>query len=225
MRSPVGAAPASAPPAVALTRVLVGAAVIAILLLTYGLARAGGEASPIDFFGYFTNLTSLLAAIILILTGTAGLARRPAPPWLTLCRAVATSCLIIVAVVYNVLVPGTGSAPPWVSVVLHGAFPAIALLDWLFVGDRPRLPWSRLWVVLPYPLLWLAVTLVRGATDGWVPYGFLLPERGATSLALHVSGLLAALLVAGSAVWGASRLPGLSAERAHPADAAPAPSP
>jgi hypothetical protein len=64
--------------------------------------------------------------------------------------------------------------------------------------------------VLPYPLVWLCVVLVRGTIDGWVPYGFLLPERGAASLALHAASLLLVLLIAGVAVWSCSRLPGAS---------------
>ncbi|WP_240739898.1 Pr6Pr family membrane protein [Leucobacter triazinivorans] len=100
------------------------------------------------------------------------------------------------------------AAPPWVSAVLHAALPGYVALDWLLVGDRPALPWSSLWVVLPYPLVWISVVLVRGATDGWVPYGFLLPAHGALSLGMHLAGLLLLLLVAGTAVWACSRLPG-----------------
>ena len=109
--------------------------------------------------------------------------------------------------------PGTGSAPPWVSLVLHVVFPLLVLLDWTLVGDRPALAWRRLWVVLPYPVAWLVVTLIRGRTDGWVPYGFLLPERGLGSLALHVVGLFAALLGAGAIVWAASRFRGVILRR------------
>nr|WP_314844312.1 hypothetical protein [uncultured Microbacterium sp.] len=60
------------------------------------------------------------------------------------------------------------------------------------------------------------VVLVRGATDGWVPYGFLLPERGFASLAATVAALLVALLAAAAAVWGLSRVPAPTS-RPHPA--------
>jgi len=117
--------------------------------------------------------------------------------------------LLVVAVIYNALVPGTGSAPPWVSVLLHIVFPLLVALDWLLIGDRPRLVWQRLWMLLPYPAVWVTVVLIRGATDGWVPYGFLLPERGVASLVLHIVGLLAAIVVAGLLVWTATRTRGL----------------
>lgn len=194
------------PRTVSVLRLAVGTSVTGILLYTYviGIPRQG--TSLVDYFGYFTNLTSLLTAGILIVTGLISLRGKAVPSPLTSARAVAVACMIIVGIVYNVLVPGTGSAPPWVSATLHTIFPILLVLDWIFVDDRSPLPWRRLWVVLPYPVVWLGVVLVRGATDGWVPYGFLLPERGAASLATHVAGLLLALLASGALVWALSRI-------------------
>lgn len=200
---------ATARGAVGVLRIGVGLAIIALLGFTYAGRIEVGDGNPFDFFGYFTNQTSLITSILLIAAGVIALLGRDAPPWLAALRGVATSCMIIVGVIYNTLVQGTGSAPPWVSAILHVVFPAYVVLDWLLVGDHPRLPWRRLWLVLPYPLLWMLVVLVRGATDGWVPYGFLLPEHGLTSLSLHVVGLLAALLAAAALVWSATRAPGL----------------
>lgn len=132
----------------------------------------------------------------------------PHPPGEAHPRAPRTAGLarIVVGVVYNLLVPGTGTAPAWVSAILHLVFPALVVADWVFAPDRLPLPWRRLWIVVPYPLLWLTVVLLRGATDGWVPYGFLLPENGALSVSAHIMGLLVALLAAGALVWAASRL-------------------
>lgn len=201
-----------------------GVARIALGLITLGILGytfvIGGELNglnPFNFFGFFTNLTSSLTSAVLVLTGMLSVTGRAVPEWLILCRAVATACMLIVAVVYNVLVPGTGSAPPWVSVTLHLVIPVLVALDWALIGDRPALPWSRLWLVVPYPAVWLVVVLWRGATDGWVPYGFLLPERGALSLGLHVVGLFGALVLAGALVWWASRMPGFGAERVREA--------
>jgi hypothetical protein len=196
---------------VAAARLGLGVAIIGVLAFTF---ISGPDRNPFDFFGYFTNLTSLATAGILMLVGVFGLRGRRGPKALLFARAVATACMLVVAVVYNVLVPGTGSAPPWVSATLHLVVPVLVLLDWVLIGDRRPLRWSRLWLVLPYPAVWITVVLVRGATDGWVPYGFLLPERGPLSLSLHVVGLLGMLLLAGALVWWASRLPGRGIRRA-----------
>ncbi|AMB58515.1 Pr6Pr family membrane protein [Microterricola viridarii] len=193
----------------------VGSGVLVLAVLTYAFSEriAAGDGNPFDFFGYFTNLTSLLTSVVLIATGARVLAGRRVPTWLSIARGVATASLIVVALIYNLVVPGTGSAPPWVSAVLHVVFPLAVVLDWIRVGDRPPLPWRTLWLVLPYPLIWLAVVLSRGATDGWVPYGFLLPERGLLAMTATVGGLLAALLVAGVLIWAFSRVPGFAPRR------------
>lgn len=193
---------------IAAARLVLGIAITRVLAFTFVTVGGRSGYNPFDFFGFFTNLTSLLTAVVFGWVGLNGLRGRPSPGWLVLVRAVATACMLVVAVVYNVLVPGTGSAPPWVSATLHAVVPALVLLDWILVGDRRPLRWSSLWLILPYPAVWITVVLIRGATDGWVPYGFLLPERGLASLILHIVGLLGAVVLAGALVWWASRYPG-----------------
>lgn len=197
---------ASVHPGVGALRVAVGVLAIVVLGYAYSLSIAAGDANPFDYFGYFTNQTTLLMSVLLMTAGGLSLARRHVPVGLGTLRGVAAAYLIVVAVIYNTLVPGTGSAPPWVSVMLHIVLPVIALLDWALVDDRRPLSWRRLWIVLPYPLVWLVVVLVRGATDGWVPYGFLMPENGVRSLVLHTVGLSCIVLMAGALVWAMSRL-------------------
>lgn len=209
---------AAAPPSrtVSVLRAVAGVGTLAILGHAYAVGIPRQGPSLFDYFGYFTNLTSLLAAVLLSVVGLLGLFGRTACSVLTTTRAVAVSCMVIVALVYNLIVPGTGSAPAWVSIALHSVFPLALVVDWVLVPDRTQQPWSRIWLVLPYPITWLVVVLVRGATDGWVPYGFLLPERGFASLAATVAALLVALLAAAAGVWGLSRVPAPTS-RPHPA--------
>ncbi|WP_243224939.1 Pr6Pr family membrane protein [Microbacterium sp. CIAB417] len=189
-----------------LARIIVGALTIGILLHAWALRVSAGDGNPFDYFGYFTNQTSLIASVVLIAAGVTNLRGLRPSDGLILLRAVTTTCLLVVGLIYNVLVPGTGSAPPWVSAALHVALPVLVLADWIFAPDRRPLAWRMLWITLPYSLVWLTVVLLRGATDGWVPYGFLLPERGAVSLWSHVAGLLGALLAAAAVVWALSRV-------------------
>lgn len=193
----------------ATVRVAAGTFVVAAIGYAYSLSIAEGFPNPLNFFGYFTNLTSSITALLLIITGVLTLRSSSLPAWLPSLRAITVTCMLIVGVIYNLLVPGTGNAPPWVSLTLHVLFPLFVAIDWVLGHGNTALPWRRLWIVLPYPLTWLAVVLVRGITDGWVPYGFLLPERGISSLLAHVAGLLIALLLAGAAVWSTSRLPAM----------------
>ncbi|MFD1200735.1 Pr6Pr family membrane protein [Leucobacter albus] len=200
---------------VSAARLLLGVLAIRILAYAYVLGVPAQGANPFNYFGFFTNLTNLLAGLTLVVCGVLGLQQHPPPGPLQFARGVAVSCMLVVAVIYNTLIPGTGSAPAWVSLVLHALLPAAVLLDWALVGDRQPLPWRSLWVVLPYPLTWLAVVLLRGVTDGWVPYGFLLPSHGFAYVLGHVLLLLVSLLIAAALVWLLSRLPGAPALTRH----------
>jgi hypothetical protein len=89
--------------------------------------------------------------------------------------------------------------------VLHIAFPIYAALDWLLVGDRPRLRWRHLWWVALDPLVWLIVVLIRGATDGWVPYPFLNPANGYLSVTVYCILIAVAVMGVGALVFWVSR--------------------
>ena len=91
----------------------VGALTIGILAYAYALRIAASDSNPFDYFGYFTNQTTLFTGVVLILAGVTNLRGRPLRGGLILLRATAATYLIVVGVIYNVLVPGTGSAPPW----------------------------------------------------------------------------------------------------------------
>ena len=66
----------------------------------------------------------------------------------------------------------------WVDVVLHKLFPVVVVLDWLVDPPMVRLTNRDALLWLVYPIVWVVVTLVRGAADGWYPYPFLDPAKG-----------------------------------------------
>lgn len=203
--APLAAVPVSA------ARLVLGACVLAVLGYTYVIGIPLDGANPFNYFGYFTNLTCLLTALLCIAIGAGGLSGRRVSPELGAIRGALVACMMVVGLIYNTLIPGTGSAPAWVSAILHIVFPVAVLLDWALVGDRSPLPWRSLWVVLPYPVIWLAVVLIRGVTDGWVPYGFLLPSHGPAWILGHIGALLATLGAAATIVWALSRVRGVPA--------------
>ncbi|UXN33448.1 Pr6Pr family membrane protein [Glutamicibacter sp. M10] len=69
---------------------------------------------------------------------------------------------------------------------MHIIGPLVVIADWLLARDRRFLSYAVVPLLLVYPLLWTGVVLVRGATDGWVPYPFLSPEQGYATVALYV---------------------------------------
>ncbi|ASD23009.1 hypothetical protein B7495_13630 [Cryobacterium sp. LW097] len=200
MRLPARSIAALRLSAAALTLIAVGA--------TFFSTASRATINPFNFFGFFTIQSNLLAAAALSATAVLVLLGRTAPAWLVLARAATTAYMIVVGLVYNTLLVGLpgGVELPWANTVLHVVFPVYCLLDWALVADRGPLPWRRLWVVLVYPVLWCAVVLVRGATDGWVPYPFLNPVTGYGSVLLYVLLIAVAVITAGAAVFGLSRL-------------------
>jgi hypothetical protein len=127
---------------------------------------------------------------------------------LVLARACVTTYIVIVGLVYNTLLVGLpgGVELEWANFVLHVAMPIYAAIDWVFFGDRRRVAWKRFGIVLIYPLVWVAVVLARGATDGWVPYPFLSPTLGYGVVSLYVVGIAAAIAGVGAGVWWLSRI-------------------
>ncbi|MFD1720392.1 Pr6Pr family membrane protein [Amnibacterium endophyticum] len=154
------------------------------LLLLAAVTWSAVTADPfvfVNFFGFFTIQSNLVGAAVL-LAGAVRTARgTPLTTAWSAVRWIATTDLVIVGVVYwTLLAPLETPAgiASWTNLVLHGVGPAAMLLDWLLVRDRVRLPIRLLPLVLVYPIVWIAVVLVRGATDGWVPYPFLDPDQG-----------------------------------------------
>lgn len=202
--SPAGGTRAGSAP-VAVIRIVAALAVLSAVTATFLDTATRSPIDPFNFFGFFTIQGNILLAVVLLI---AALRRRRESSGLVLVRGAATSYIVVVGLVYNTLLTGLagGVALPWANTVMHLLFPIYGLLDWLLVADRPPLPWRRLWLVLVYPLVWLIVVLVRGATDGWVPYPFLDPANGYGSVAVYVVIVAVAFLLSGALVWALSRV-------------------
>lgn len=167
---------------------LVAAAVVATL-------AAISPVPLLNFFGYFTVQSNLIGAVVAVV-GAVRLLRGIAPTqgWVVVRWCAATYLVVVGVVFWALLAPlhATGGIPlAWANLVLHALAPLAALLDLLLAPDRLRPPLRLLPAVLAYPLVWTAVVLVRGATDGWVPYPFLDPAQGYGAVAAW------AVLVAG----------------------------
>ncbi|WP_165067866.1 Pr6Pr family membrane protein [Marisediminicola senii] len=193
---------------IATVRALMAALIVVAVTATYLDTASREVVNPLNFFGFFTMQGNLIAAIALAIAAIAGFAGRASWPLLDLLRAVATTNMIIVGLVYNILLTGIagGVELPWANSVLHIWAPLYLVVDWVLVGDRRAVPWRRFWVVLVYPLVWVAVVLARGATDGWVPYPFLDPATGYGSVAVYVLVIALAFGLFGAMVWALSRV-------------------
>lgn len=184
----------------ALTFTRIGAAlIIAAALATQAWADLTyGTFTWDQLPGYFTPLANIVGIVALV--GAAGHRRRTEPRWVAITRVNAATYLVIVGAVYwVVLAPFTQPLFPWANAVIHGGSGIVLVLDWLVVGTRRRLTARHLWSVLALPGAWLAYLMVRAVVDGWVPYPFLDPARGAIAVVGSLLGIAGAgVIVAGT---------------------------
>lgn len=161
-----------------------------------------------NFFGYFTNQSNLLVAAVLTLTVVAAIGDRPSGRRLDLFRGAATVYIATTGLVYNTLLADVGQAvgESWSNDVVHRWVPLYVVLDWVLFSDRSRLVFRDVWWFLVYPAVWLGVVVVRGATDGWVPYPFLDPVSGYGVVALYCLGVAVFIGLMGIVVVALSRL-------------------
>lgn len=202
------------------------AAIVAQFVASVSNAAALGRdvtTTVVNFFSFFTILSNLSAAIVLLWAVGWFVARgrrdaAPEPRSLAVALASVSTYMIVTGIVYNVLLRGVqleeGSRPiPWSNEVLHLVAPVLLLLDVLLGPARRRLRWSGILAVVVFPLVWVVYTLVRAplttnpitGDPWWYPYPFLNPHLqawGYGGVTLYVVGI--AIVIAGVAwfvVW------------------------
>ena len=170
------------PPSQCATRPVVGAlrtalAVLALVALVVGYDRDVHTGDAVNFFFYFTDLSNLFGAALLLLGGRALLRGRAGVP--DLVRGAAVLYLIITGLVYWTLLAGDATAATitWQNDIVHAVMPCALVLDWLLLPPATRLSYARASRWLVFPVLYLAVSLIRGPLVQWWPYGFLDPRK------------------------------------------------
>jgi hypothetical protein len=151
-------------------------ALAALTAIGYDVA-AGPGVSDADYFSYFTVLSNLFAAAML-LHGAFRPARERSGT-VELLRGAAVVYILTTGIVYLLLLSGNAPAYPWVNAILHYLMPVAVTLDWLLDPPRVRLDLTRTVVLwMAFPLLYVLYTLARGAIVDWYPYFFVNPHRG-----------------------------------------------
>jgi hypothetical protein len=193
-----------------LLRLLAGLAILIAVIGQFVYTAGRASINPFNFFGYFTIQSNLITMVAFLASASFILGRKKQPTWVIYLRAVATTIIVIVGLVYNTLLVGAALGDSfnlaWSSNILHIVIPIYALVDWVLFADRKKLLYNKLWVVLIYPIVWLIVIVFRGATDGWVPYPFLDPATGYWSVAVYSIAIAAFTVLFGIAVFALSRV-------------------
>lgn len=152
-----------------------------------------GRFEPTEYFAFFTIQTAMINIVVLIAGGIIALRMGRDTQLYTAIRASIFSYALATAVVYNLLlrdIPNDDGyvGPFWPNESLHVWIPIYIALDWLLTPGRVRIAWTTLWLAVSFPLLWVGVTMLRGAVTGWYPYPFLEPEgpNGVVGVVMYV---------------------------------------
>jgi hypothetical protein len=150
---------------------------LGLVALAVGYDRDIRTGDAVNFFFYFTDLSNLFAAFVLVIGGIAAVRGRAGVP--DLVRGAAVLYLVITGLVYWTLLANTINAETikWQNDVVHGVMPAVLVLDWLISPPKARLSLGRAAGWLAFPILYLAVSLIRGPIVRWWPYDFLDPTQ------------------------------------------------
>ncbi len=155
----------------------------------------------VNFFSYFTNLSNLFAAIVLIVGAFQLITHRQPSAVTDLIRGMAVVNMMVVGIVFSVLLRDVdmGNLLPWVNTLLHYIMPIAVVLEWLLQPPRTKLGVKHLLLCQVFPLLYLVYVLIRGAIVGWYPYPFLNPANvgGYSGVAAYVIGIIVVFVIAG----------------------------
>ncbi|MBK1785790.1 Pr6Pr family membrane protein [Prauserella cavernicola] len=142
------------------------------------IVHLGARFDPVTHFGYFTVLSNVFAALVLLVGAFVPV---PGP-----IRGAAVLYMVVTGIVYAVLLRGVDVGTPlYANQILHVVIPILVAVDWLADPPRARIALRTALWWLVFPLAYLAVTLVRGPILNWYPYPFLDPgQRGYGGVAL-----------------------------------------
>lgn len=182
--------------------IVAGLIVLAALITQITDQISVGRFEPTEYFAYFTIQTAMINIVVMLAGGVMALRLERDTRLYTAIRASVFAYALVTAIVYNVLlrdIPNDDGyvGPVWPNESLHVWIPIYIALDWLLTPGRVRIAWTTLWLAVSYPLIWVGVTMLRGAATGWYPYPFLEPEgpNGVVGVITYVVAIAAFIVV------------------------------
>ncbi|WP_285727575.1 Pr6Pr family membrane protein [Psychromicrobium xiongbiense] len=153
----------------------------------------------VNFFSYFTNLSNIFGALVLLVAAFYLITGRKSTPAGDMVRGCAVVCMALVGIVFTALLREVdlGSLLPWINTVLHYVMPIVVVLDWLIQPPARPLDLKKLWIWTLPPIVYLAYSLIRGAILNWYAYPFLNPalSGGYGMVAVTCVGITVVFLV------------------------------
>ena len=182
---------------------------VALTISLINTLRLGN--TPVYFFSFFTTLSNLFSAIVLI-AGAIYLIRRSDPTETTeIIRGTAVAAIATAGLAFSLLLSHLDSGMvPWINFVVHYLTPVIMVLDWLIQPPKAKLALRHIWLWLIFPIAYLAYSLIRGAFINWYPYWFTDPNKspgGWTGVVFISAAITIGFLIVSSALlWLGNKL-------------------
>ncbi|HET6380533.1 MAG TPA: Pr6Pr family membrane protein [candidate division Zixibacteria bacterium] len=178
-------------------RIGFGLLILAAIAFMISVLLGEGVFNPLNFFTFFTILSNLFAAAVLLEGGRRQLSGQAPIP--DLWRGAAVVYMTVTYIVFAVLLRDAQedlqTHVPWVDSVLHRVAPIVLMLDWVIEPPHAPITFRRALAWLGFPVVWTALTMVRGAIDGRYPYPFLDPDNGGYGIvAIYVVAILVLFL-------------------------------
>lgn len=170
-------------------RIIFGLYIVGTMLfdIFYGLSNVAGF-NIVNYFSYFTTLSTVLATVTLLVVGL----YKDIP----LLRLGATTFMTITCIVYFLLLRNEPVVLMWVNVSFHYLLPAVMVFDWFYNRSRQYISPRRALVVLAFPLVYVAYSLIRGALTDWYPYFFIdVADLGYPIALRNAVGILVAMSI------------------------------
>lgn len=196
------------------------------LSMRFGFAKGQGVAgSLVAYFGYFTVLTNILAAVALnvgalvnpaVVGARAKLATFFSRPGVN--TGIAAS-IALVGITYSLLLRHTWNPTGLqliADVLLHDVMPVLFLVYWWLAVPKRGLRWSDVARWARYPLGYLAYAVGLGALGWKYPYPFIdVSSLGYTRAFLNSAGILAAFGAIALLLIAVGRLTGRATVSLH----------
>ncbi len=171
---------------------------------------------PAEYFSYFTIQTSILTALVLAISAWFMFKKGFDSLLIVRLRISATSAIMVVGIVYNLLLRDVPPAaadlgyvwPVIPNEILHVWAPILVAVDWLLTKSQTSVRiHSALWVTV-FPIAWVFFCIIRGNIDGWWPYWFLDPTDpgGIPQMLTYIFAIAAFFIGIGYGLVGLHRL-------------------
>jgi hypothetical protein len=182
-------------------RLFFSAVVLIAIVSQFVIGTQKANFDPINFFSYFTILSNIFAACLLLYGGFRTLHAVPTSPRYEMLRGAATLYMVLTGIVFSLFLSGyqeiLQTTLPWVNTQVHYVMPLIIALDWIVVAPHFQLTFRKSLVWFIFPALYLLYSLIRGPIVNWYPYPFLNPDtmNGYGNIVLFCIGVAIGIMV------------------------------